>query len=740
MADIAKIAIDLATNRLYDYRVPEGLRGRIAIGTPVLVPFGRVERRGFVVALADHPDHRGELKEIGSIAGKDELIRGSLMELAKWMARYYLCPIELAVRAVLPGAVRRADAGFLERLIAAPTSISHGWGAKEIEALAARAPKQAEALKKLLEEGEMLVSRISGAVGAGAVRALAQKGLIHIHGGIQARNPHADEELLPTQPLSLMPQQVQALEIVRRSMDTLAPPVVLLHGVTGSGKTEVYLQAIQYALDLDRGAIVLVPEIALTPQTVERFRGRFGDVVAVLHSSLSEGERHDEWHRIHSGRARIAVGARSALFAPVDRLGLIVVDEEHEPTYKQEEAPRYHARDVAVMRGRIEKCAVLLGSATPALESWNNARLGRYALVTLPARVDHRAMPEIQVLDLRQQFIGREQKRGLFAPELVEQMRVRVERAEQVILFLNRRGYARSLTCPQCGETVQCGECSVPMTLHKHMDQLLCHICGKLRPVPQRCPNPDCGNPDIRLGSAGTERIEETLRKLFPKTGIARMDSDTMKNKEDYRRVLSDFRAGIVQILIGTQMIAKGLHFPNVTLVGVVNADTTLMESDFRAGERTLQLLTQVAGRAGRGEIPGDVFVQTFAPFHPAIQAARRMDFVNFCDQELEFRKQLNYPPFFRMIALLIRGKDEAKTKAVAERLHQAVLPPAGEWIVADVQPAVLARAKGEYRFQILLRGPRRRMDMTESVRRALAMKCPNMIHISADVDPVSIP
>ena len=450
--------------------------------------------------------------------------------------------------------------------------------------------------------------------------------------------------------------------------------VFLLHGVTGSGKTEIYLQALAHALEQGQGAIVLVPEISLTPQTVERFKARFSSgklqtLVAVLHSHLSTGERHDEWHKIRQGRARIVIGARSAIFAPVEPLGLIIVDEEHEHTYKQEEAPRYHARDVAIMRGRMENAVVVLGSATPSLESYYNCKKGKYALLELPERVDNQKMPHVRVVDMRQ--AAKEKGPPIFSPQLKEAITQRLERGEQTILFLNRRGYSTALQCPKCGFVANCPNCSLALTYHRIEQNLSCHICGHHEKVPSVCPNPKCKNPAIRFAGTGTQKVEETLAKLFPDARVRRMDADTMKRKDDYRKTLGDFRAGKTDILVGTQMIAKGLHFPNVTLVGIIYADLALHQPDFRAGERTFQLLTQVAGRAGRGDVEGEVFVQAFAPFHPAIQYARRHDFTGFYEQEIEFREQLKYPPLSRVALLTLKGRNEDKVKFSAEHLKR---------------------------------------------------------------------
>lgn len=738
MPSIARVVVQLSLNREFDYRIPPSLEGQVRVGTPVVVPFGKGSARGYVVGLPAQSPHP-KLKPITSVIGKKSLISPPLLELARWMSDYYLAPVEQAVAAVLPGVIREKPAGFVERLMVTPTE--QGQDVRTIEAVRRRAPKQAAVLDRLLEGTSVFLSSLAQAAGAStaAVRALERKGLVRISRSTVERSPDALRTLLPTQALALMPQQADALAVTCRAIDTRDPRVVLLYGVTGSGKTEVYLQAMQHALTQDRGAIVLVPEIALTPQTVERFRGRFGDIVAVLHSHLSDGERHDEWHRVHDGRARIVIGARSALFAPVRNLGLIVVDEEHEPTYKQEEVPRYHARDVAVMRGVKEDCAVLLGSATPSLESWNNALRGRYGLARMPHRVDHREMPLIRVVDLRTEF-EREGRHHVLSRDLLNAMRDRLARAEQIILFLNRRGYATSLVCPRCGHVARCTECSVAFTYHKQRNRLVCHICGGDHAVPSACPNVECRDPAFRYAGLGTERIEETLRKVLPKARVRRMDSDTMTRKSAYHEVLGDFRTGKIDILVGTQMIAKGLDFPNVTLVGVINADVALHRPDFRAGERAFQLLTQVAGRAGRGEVSGEVIVQTFTPYHPAIQAARRMDFEGFCDQELEFRRELSYPPFGRLVCLTLRGPDERAVQtefaALAKRLAP-YLPPGAT--ASDPSPAPLARARGQFRYQLLMRGPSA-AGLARAVRRALeGTRRPKGLYLAIDMDAYSL-
>jgi primosomal protein N' (replication factor Y) len=532
----------------------------------------------------------------------------------------------------------------------------------------------------------------------------------------------------------------------------------LLHGVTGSGKTEIYLQALAHALEQGKGAIVLVPEIALTPQTVERFKARFSSgkvqtLVAVLHSHLSAGERHDEWHKIRQGRARIVIGARSAIFAPVDPLGLVIVDEEHEQTYKQEEAPRYHARDVAIVRARMENAVVVLGSATPSLESYYNCQSGKYTLLELPERVDDQKMPRVRVVDMRQ---AAHQEKGIpiFSPQLKEAIEQRLERKEQTILFLNRRGYSTALQCPLCGYVAECPNCSVSLTYHRTEQKLCCHICGHTAPVPKVCPGEKCRNPAIRYSGTGTQKVEEAIRKLFPHARCHRMDADTMKRKDDYRRILGDFRAGKIDILVGTQMIAKGLHFPNVTLVGIIYADSALHQPDFRAGERTFQLLTQVAGRAGRGDVEGEVFVQAFTPFHPAIQYARRHDFQGFYEQEMEFREQLKYPPASRVALLTLKGRNEDKVKFSADHLKRELEkitgktaePAAGspppafkDLIIAGPAPAPLLKAETYYRYQIMLR-TRAMSKLSQALAKmTAALTLPEEVTLTVDIDPVNL-
>ncbi|MEP7014984.1 MAG: primosomal protein N', partial [Verrucomicrobiota bacterium] len=644
-----RVIIDRAIHRELDYSVPESLAERVAIGSRVRVPFRDKSGLATVVATLERSEATG-IRAIEAIVGEAPVLSEQLLELARWIGAYYCCPIEAVMRSLLPQVIRRAEVSWKKQLFVQPgrkIESEPDWQ-RELAKLQKRAPRQAELLEAIARletpvRAADLLRKTS--LDNQTLRALVKRGLAELREESVARDPHGDEQFMPTSNLILNSEQALALEEIGQALDApeSARPI-LLHGVTGSGKTEIYLQAIRATLERGRTAIVLVPEISLTPQTVERFKGRFAegpDTVAVLHSHLSEGERHDEWHKIHSGRAQIAIGPRSAVFAPLKNLGLIVVDEEHENTYKQEEAPRYHARDVAVVRAKIEKCVVVLGSATPSLESYHNATTGKYRLATLSQRIDEKQMPLMRVVDLRQE--RRKQKSiSILSDKLRAAMADRLEKREQTILFLNRRGFSTSLLCSDCGEASRCPNCSVSLTFHRHVARLSCHLCGHTAAVPKKCPA--CGKDALIYAGFGTEKVESTVAQIFPKAVVRRMDADSMTRKQAYRETLLSFRSGKIDILVGTQMIAKGLHFPNVTLVGIINADLALHLPDFRAGERTFQLLTQVAGRAGRGETPGEVFVQTYTPFSPSIQFARHHDFAGYFQQELEFRERCDFP------------------------------------------------------------------------------------------------
>jgi primosomal protein N' (replication factor Y) (superfamily II helicase) len=745
---IARVSLEIALRKEFDYSIPPGLAGQIEVGTRVQVPFGARKIFGTVTALAEESAHT-KLKPILKVIGAQTLVTPKVLQLARWIGEYYCCAPETALKSVLPEVIRKEKEGWKKQLFVRALPLSGEFP---------NLPKRQQEVWNILEERrEILLTELLelAETTATTVRKLEDRGLVEITSEISERDPYARETILPTQNIVLNPAQSVALEKIKAAMDkplstfNSQPSTFLLHGVTGSGKTEIYLQAIAHTLAQGKGAIVLVPEISLTPQTVERFKARFSSgklqtLVAVLHSHLSAGERHDEWHKIRQGRARIVIGARSAIFAPVEPLGLVIVDEEHEQTYKQEEAPRYHARDVAIVRGQMENAVVVLGSATPSMESYYNCKKGKYTLLELPERVDDQKMPRVRVVDMRQAASRQRGKEGIpiFSPQLKEAIAQRLERQEQTILFLNRRGYSTALQCPKCGYVATCPNCSVSLTYHRSEQKLACHICNRVEKVPLVCPNEKCKNPAIRFSGTGTQRVEETLAKLFSHARIKRMDSDAMKRKDDYRRILGDFRAGRIDILVGTQMIAKGLHFPNVTLVGIIYADSALHQPDFRAGERTFQLLTQVAGRAGRGDVEGEVFVQAFAPFHPAIQYARRHDFTGFYEQEIEFREQLKYPPVSRVALLTLKGRNEEKVKFSAEHLKrdwEKNLKEFKDLIIAGPAPAPLARAEQFYRYQIMLRTRAMSALSRELARIIQTLALPEDVTLAVDIDPVNL-
>jgi primosomal protein N' (replication factor Y) (superfamily II helicase) len=782
---IARVTLELALRKEFDYLIPPELIQDVEVGSRVQVPLGARKVLGCVTALAEE-SARTRLKPILKVIGAEALVTAKVLRLARWMGDYYCCAPEVALKAVLPDAVRHEQAGWRELLYVRALSFSG-----ELPKL----PKRQKEVWNIIEERrELPLTELVdlAATTAATVRRLEDRGLVAISAQISERDPYAHELILPTQPLALNPGQANALQAILKAMDepssgTLAErrettpvanetasdhqallalsqrlsstpspaamesprktsSVFLLHGVTGSGKTEVYLQAIAHALEQGKGAIVLVPEISLTPQTVERFKARFSSgpqqtLVAVLHSHLSAGERHDEWHKIRQGRARIVIGARSAIFAPVDPLGLVIVDEEHEHTYKQEEAPRYHARDVAIVRGQMEGATVVLGSATPSMESFYNCSKGKYVLLELLIRADDKKLPLVRIVDMRQ-TLRRGKVIPIFSPQLKEAIAQRLERKEQVILFLNRRGFSTSLQCPNCGYVAGCPNCSVSLTYHRQDQKLACHICGFTEGVPAACPNPNCRNPEIRYSGLGTQKVEDTLSRLFPHARTVRMDSDALKRKDDFRRILGDFRTGKIDILLGTQMIAKGLHFPNVTLVGIIYADLALHQPDFRAGERTFQLLTQVSGRAGRGDIEGEVFVQAFTPFHPAIQYARRHDFAGFYEQELEFREQLRYPPFSRIALITLKGRNEEKVRFSAEHLKrelEKLMVDFPDHKLAGPAPAPLLRAQTYYRYQIMLRVQRMTALSRKLAQMTQSVTLPDDVTLTVDIDPVDL-
>src|SRR5208337_2466942 len=728
----ARVVTDEPTDKELDYSIPESCIGKVHVGSRVKVPLRSREILATVVALVDTPSV-SEPKLISALVSDTPILNKSLLALARWMAEYYCCSVEAAIRSVLPQVIRKAELGFKqERIVSVNNEISE----EGLQGFRAKAPRQADVLQFAIAVAEPLPWRelqLRAATTDRTIQHLVERGFLRVELETANRDPYANERFVPSTALELNSGQKQALEIVVQSVKAGDSRPILLHGITGSGKTEVYLQAIALCLSQGLSALVLVPEISLTPQTVEHFKMRFqADLIAVLHSHLSAGERHDEWHKLNSGRARVAIGARSAVFAPVQRLGLIVVDEEHETSYKQEEAPRYHARDLAVVRAQLDQCAILLGSATPSLESYQNAKTGKYRLVQLNSRVDDRQLPLIRVIDMRQEYL-KQKHVPLISGSLANAIETRLAKKEQTILFLNRRGFATSLICNQCGFVCECPNCSVALTFHQGENRLKCHLCGHIALAPRKCPK--CSDSSIRYAGYGTEKVESAVQKIFPSATVARMDADSMTRKDAYRTTLQAFRTGKIDVLVGTQMIAKGLDFPNVTLVGIINADVGLHMPDFRAGERTFQLLTQVAGRAGRGDMAGEVYVQSSTPFSPSIQFARHHNFEGFWEQEIDFRERCDYPPFLHLLMVHIRSEHQRRGEFTGETIHRRLSEKLDQGVTLHpVVPAPIERSKGYYRYQILLRTKSIRR-LSKSVRSIIErLTFPDDVHVSVDV------
>ena len=742
MVPTAKVLVDGSSGLEFDYSIPKNLHALVVVGSRVKVNLRNRPSTGTVVDLSSVTEGSGEasyLKPISELITDKPILTPVLIELGRWISNYYVASMESVMRCLIPESVRGERHDFKRLLFAKLIKIP---SEKELEGIRRKAKRQASILSELIETGAPVqISRL-GAGARGAADGLVKKGFIELTYEIVGRDPHADEKFMPSQPLKLTDAQGHCLSCILEAINEPArAKPLLLHGVTGSGKTEVYLQAIAATISSGKTALILVPEISLTPQTVARFKRRFAEIqqkVAVLHSHLSGGERFDEWHKIVEGNAKIVIGARSALFAPLQNLGLIVVDEEHEGSYKQDTAPRYHARDVAVVRAKIERCVVVLGSATPSLESIHNTRVGKYQLIELKERVDDCSLPLIRIIDLKKEARNLSKSGGpaIISERLRTAVDERLSKGEQVILFLNRRGFATSLSCPSCGHVCGCPHCSVSLTFHRKQEKLVCHMCGYQRVAPRKCP--ECNDPSIRFAGYGTEKVEEILRKIFPVARLARVDTDTMSRKGALRKTLNDFKAAKLDILVGTQMIAKGLHFPNVTLVGILNADIGLHVPDFRAGERTFQLLTQVAGRAGRGEMEGEVIIQTFTPQSPSVQFARHHDYLGFSDQELEFRKSFSYPPYYHCLIVTVRSEHARMAEFTLQTLHRKLgkeLPK--KIIMGEPLESPLAKAAGQFRFQVMLRSPNPRL-MTNYVRSITdKLTVPDEVAMAVDVDPL---
>ncbi len=733
-------------DKLLHYRVPEHLSDDVVEGSLVRVPVVRAMKLGIVGELGAPKDFPVEkLKPIAQVLHPFPALPPDLLKLARWMAAYYACGVDSVIEAMLPAAVRNGATVKHEKSLVVAQTLS----AEELAALEKRAPQQAKLYRFLVQQFRpqrkgLVLSRLG--VAAPTAAALVKRGVLREEVRRVERVAYGDDfaagELVAAQPHALNPEQAAAVAGMDASLAENKFGVTLLHGVTGSGKTEVYLRAIDTALKAGGGVVFLVPEVALTPQTVARLRSRLeaiapGHRCVVWHSHLSEGERFDGWLALATGEARVVVGARSAVFAPMANLRLIVVDEEHEPAYKQDETPRYHGRDVAVMRAKLNGAVCLLGSATPSLESFVNVEAGKYRLLQLTQRVDARQLPKIEIVDLRIEAM-RQRSFTTLSRKLVDGMQARFERREQTILFINRRGYSSSMLCTKCGHVEECTHCSITMTYHRADEMLRCHLCGDQRPAPARCPK--CGAPDIRWRGLGTQRVEEAVRRVLPKARIERMDTDAMSKKNRFREVLAQFRAGKIDVLVGTQMIGKGLDFPNVTLVGLVDADMSMHIPDFRANERTFQLLVQVAGRAGRGDRAGEVIVQTFTPQAEPIQFSRQADFAGFAAAELAIRKAYHYPPYRHLIHHVFRGPNPDKLKFFAEQWARLVEKEVGDRVeLKGPSPSPIEKIKDEYRWQLWYFTNGVTKVVPELMRLRAEFAWPDDVTQVIDVDPVSL-
>jgi len=796
------VSLPVPLDTAFTYRLPETLRRRVHPGCRVLVPFGNRKLTGVVLATHSHPPGV-PAKDALRLLDEEPALDEALLNLGRWISNYYCAPLGETLRAMTPlasdvrhGKVysltpsgrdtarqlhltsneqedpatailrmldgRSLSASYLKQKVTRSADVLRSLEKKgfvqsedvaaerdPLRASAARLriefiergteklPKQERELLAYLElhPGQHNVATLEETIAKASVaaRALARRKLARL--ALEAVSSSAAP---PRAPHTLNPHQQAAYDAIQTGLASRQFQAFLLEGVTGSGKTEIYLNAIEAALSLGRGALLLVPEIALTPAVAGQFHHRFGEKVAILHSAFQDAERAQEWRRIRAGQASVVVATRSGVFAPVQNLGLIIVDEEHDQSYKQQETPRYHGRDVAVVRARDENTVIVLGSATPSLESRYNAERGKYTRLELPARIEQRPMPAVTIIDMRREFLE-SRKQATFSRALLEAVTERLDNGEQTMLLLNRRGFSNIVACRACGERLQCVNCSVTLTYHRRDRRMLCHYCNYAIAVPDKCPQ--CTSEYLQFIGVGSERVEQELGAAFPRARIARLDRDTVSGKHDYETILAGFREQRFDILVGTQMIAKGHDIPNVTLVGIVNADVGLGLPDFRAAERTFQLLTQAAGRAGRGETPGIVLIQTINPDHYAIQCAAEQDYEKFYRKEIDFRRMLHYPPFGAMASIVVRSANEEDALTRSAALGR-LLSPAPEGVrVMGPAPAPVLRVKSEYRYQVLLKtSSRKRLsEMLADVRRFATAEKWGPANLAIDVDPMTL-
>lgn len=704
----ARIVFSEAPYGPYDYSVPPAFQPILKSGMRVKVPLGRGNRTmlGYCtdVITSNHPlgptVNSSRLKPISEVVDPRPLMQPALMDLARWISEYYVCPMGNVIETVVPTSIRD-NAGTRKMLFAniAPEYITAPENFKVTKL-------QKQILEVLAASNQALTPKeLAETVGCtqAPISTLRRRGVIVTsERRVQQKNHEIPVEQRESD-WPLNPDQQRSLDSITQAIENNLHETFLMLGITGSGKTEVYIRAIQKVVEFGRQAIVLVPEISLTPQTRQRFRARF-DQVAVLHSHLSAAERAWHWQQIAAGNVQVVVGARSAIFAPVPHLGLVILDEEHDNSFKQDKSPRYHARDVARWRAQKEKIPLILGSATPSMESYHRALQDEYRLLSLPNRVLDLPLPDVSTIDMRVDYANRKSVNPI-SQKLRQEIRQALGNDGQVILLLNRRGYATRIQCPGCGHVIYCPDCAIPMTHHRQGNKLVCHFCDHQTPEPKTCP--DCDFAAIKFSGLGTQRLEQYINAMFPDVPCVRMDTDTMKRPGSHEAALARFRKGETKILLGTQMIAKGLDFPNVTLVGVINADSALHFPDFRAAERTFGLVTQVAGRSGRGPKGGRVLVQTFSPDHPAIIAATRHDYIGFAEDELPMRRQVAFPPYGRLARIVVRSPSETLAEQMSECISQTIQSVAEELNVElsvnGPAPAPVEKLRGKFRFHLLI-------------------------------------
>jgi len=798
--DIASVIVDVPakqTDREFDYRIPEKWNQVIKPGMRVIVPFGPRMVQGFVTGLKAKSDF-AKLRFIKEPMDLEPILNDELLQLGDWLTKEAMCFKISALQAMLPAAMKAKYEKFIkvveDKKDQLPPSIQNLFGKndslswkdviegenaslvqKEMQngnleleynvknrlnkktvrviksllspmelkemasAISSHAKKQQELLQYFIEHQEPIPLKELLELmntSSGTVKSLVSKGALAEMDQEVYRDPYENRVFEKSIPFTLTAEQSAALKPIQEKIHHDEHDVFLLYGVTGSGKTEVYLQAIASVIEKGKEAIMLVPEISLTPQTVKRFKERFGEQVAVMHSGLSVGEKYDEWRKIHRKEVKVVVGARSAVFAPFENLGLVIIDEEHESSYKQEETPRYHARDVAIERAKSYGCPVILGSATPTLESFARAKKNVYKLLTLSQRMNKNALPAVDIVDMREEL--RTGNRSMFSELLFTKLKDRLEKGEQTVLMLNKRGHSSFVMCRSCGLVINCPNCDISLTYHRFNDIMKCHYCGFEEGMPSVCP--ECESEHIRFFGTGTQKVEEELAKILPEARVIRMDVDTTSKKGSHERLLNAFGEGKADILLGTQMIAKGLDFPNITLVGVLSADTMLHLPDFRSSEKTFQLLTQVSGRAGRHQLPGEVVIQTYTPEHYSIELSALQDYDAFYEREMYLRRQSHYPPYYYVVLITVSHEDLMKTVSVTEKITNYLGSRLNrDSVVLGPVASPISRINNRYRYQCLIKY-KREPDLNQHLRTLLEHyqkeTAQNHLQISIDLNP----